>query len=193
MSKTSVPMPSRDAASTDVPEPPAALSVPHAEAADKVLAAIGGSLHGLSKTEVATRFQRYGRNTLPRARPPGIGRVFMHQFASPLIYVLVAAALLSLVIQEWSDAGFIAAVLFINAIIGTTQEYSAQRAADALNALVTGYCARAMPTRSTPKNWCPATSCYWSRATGFPPMCACSAVTIWRRMNPCSPASLPRY
>lgn len=136
MSKTSVPM----QVSTDVPEPPAALSAPHAESADKVLAAIGGSPHGLSKSEVATRFQRYGRNTLPRARPPGIGWVFMHQFASPLIYVLVAAALLSLVIQEWSDAGFIAAVLFINAIIGTIQEYSAQRAAEALNKLVTTHC-----------------------------------------------------
>ncbi len=61
----------------------------------------------------------------------------MHQFASPLIYVLVAAALLSLAIQEWSDAGFITAVLLVNAIIGTFQEYSAQRAAEALHKLVT--------------------------------------------------------
>ena len=56
---------------------------------------------------------------------------------SPLIYVLIAAALLSLLIQEWSDAGFITAVLLINAIIGTIQEYSAQQAASALQQLVT--------------------------------------------------------
>jgi len=43
----------------------------------------------------------------------------------------------SLAIQEWSDAGFIFAVLLLNAIIGTAQEYSAQRAATALQQLVT--------------------------------------------------------
>ena len=70
-------------------------------------------------------------------KPPGIVRVFLHQFTSPLIYVLVAAALVSLAIREWSDAGFICAVLLLNAIIGTAQEYSAQRAATALQKLVT--------------------------------------------------------
>jgi magnesium-transporting ATPase (P-type) len=82
----------------------------------------------------------FGRNTLPQAKPLGIGVVFLHQFASPLIYVLVAAALLSVVIKEWSDACFISAVLIINAVIGTIQEYSAQRAASALQELVSTRC-----------------------------------------------------
>jgi len=51
--------------------------------------------------------------------------------------VLVAAAILSLAIQEWSDAVFITAVLIINAVIGTIQEYSAQRSAAELHKLVT--------------------------------------------------------
>lgn len=101
-----------------------------------MLVALKSTLHGLSQTEAVARLGQYGRNTLPQARPPGIGIVFFRQFASPLIYVLVAAALLSLIIREWSDAGFISAVLFINAVIGTVQEYSAQRAATALQALV---------------------------------------------------------
>jgi magnesium-transporting ATPase (P-type) len=67
-------------------------------------------------------------------------RVFTRQIASPLIYVLLAAAVLSIVIREWSDAGFIFAVLLINALIGTFQEYSAQRAASALQQLVTTRC-----------------------------------------------------
>jgi magnesium-transporting ATPase (P-type) len=101
-----------------------------------VLVALKSSLHGLNQREAAARLGQYGRNTLPQARTPGIGIVFFRQFASPLIYVLVAAALLSLIIREWSDAGFISAVLFINAVIGTVQEYSAQRAATALQELV---------------------------------------------------------
>lgn len=108
----------------------------HTAAADTVLVALESSLHGITHNEATTRLEQYGRNTLPQVKMPGIGIVFLRQFASPLIYVLVAAALLSIAIREWSDAGFISAVLFINAIIGTIQEYSAQRAAAALQQLV---------------------------------------------------------
>ncbi|MDH5359093.1 MAG: HAD-IC family P-type ATPase [Gammaproteobacteria bacterium] len=116
------------------------LSFPHAVASDAVLVALKSSPHGLSHSEAMARLEKYGRNSLPQAKPPGLKTVFLRQFASPLIYVLVAAALLSLMIKEWSDAGFIAAVLCINAVIGTFQEYSAQRAASALQELVSSHC-----------------------------------------------------
>ena len=112
----------------------------HAETGKSVLAILDTSHHGLSHQEAAARLARYGTNTLPRTKPPGMVQIFLSQFTSPLIYILVAAALLSLLIQEWSDAGFIIAVLLINAIIGTIQEFSAQRAAGALNKLVTTQC-----------------------------------------------------
>jgi len=116
------------------------ISSPHAVSIEAVLATLKSSLHGLSPSEAVTRLQQYGRNTLPQAKMPGIGAIFLHQFKSPLIYVLVAAAIVSIVIDEWSDAGFISAVLFINAVIGTIQEYSAQRAAAALQELVNTRC-----------------------------------------------------
>ena len=130
----------RDRASDGGPTCPPSSSTPHAYPSDVVLSALGASRHGLTHAEAAARLERYGRNALPRAKPPGMARIFLHQFTSPLIYVLVAAALLSWVIQEWADAGFIGAVLLVNAIIGTVQEYSAQRAAEALNQLVTTKC-----------------------------------------------------
>jgi Ca2+-transporting ATPase len=116
---------------------PYPLPAPHARPIEEILAALQGSPSGLSHAEATSRLEHYGRNALPAAEPPGIARVFLHQFASPLIYILVVAALVSLVIREWSDAGFICAVLLLNAIIGTAQEYSAQRAATALQQLVT--------------------------------------------------------
>lgn len=116
------------------------ISSPHAVSSEAILVALKSSLHGLTHSEAVARLEQYGRNTLPQAKSPGIGTVFLRQFASPLIYVLVAAALLSLMIKEWSDAGFISAVLFINAVIGTIQEYSAQRAAAALQELVSTRC-----------------------------------------------------
>jgi len=126
-----------DAADQDAHIATPSLSTSYADSCDVVLSALGVSRHGLSHAEAATRLERNGRNALPRPKPPGVAQVFLHQFTSPLIYVLVAAALVSLAIQEWSDAGFIAAVLLVNAIIGTFQEYSAQRAAEALHQLVT--------------------------------------------------------
>ena len=116
------------------------IPAPHAESSEAVLVTFKSSLHGLTNNEAVSRLIKFGRNTLPKAKLSGVGVVFLHQFASPLIYVLVAAALLSVMIKEWSDAGFISAVLIINAIIGTIQEYSAQRAAAALQELVSTRC-----------------------------------------------------
>lgn len=109
---------------------------PHTESADNILNLLSSSHHGLNLDEAKQRLQQYGLNTLPTVKQPSIFKVFIFQFASPLIYVLLAAAALSIIIEEWSDAGFIFAVLFINAIIGTAQEYSAQQAAAALQNLV---------------------------------------------------------
>ena len=62
--------------------------------------------------------------------------VFARQFKSPLIYLLVAAAVVSLGIGAFDDVLFIAAVLLINAVIGTTQEWRAERSARALQQYV---------------------------------------------------------
>ncbi len=114
--------------------------IPHAENIEASYQEYQTSLHGLSVEEAESRLRQYGRNRFPESRPAGITILFIRQFYSPLIYVLLAAAILSIVIQEWSDALFIGAVLLINAIIGTFQEYSAQRAVSALKGLVTTQC-----------------------------------------------------
>lgn len=112
-------------------------SAAYAESGQDILARLQSSSHGLPQQEAVTRLKIYGQNTLPKSKPPGLFQVFLHQFVSPLIYVLLAAALVSIAIGEFSDATFIGAVLLINAIIGTIQEYSAQKSADALQKLVT--------------------------------------------------------
>ena len=110
---------------------------PHALSGDQILEGLQAQATGLTSAEVLLRQQQYGPNALPRKEPPGLFQVFVNQFKSPLIYVLVAAALVSLLIQEFSDAIFISAVLLLNAVIGTVQEYSAQRSADALQKMMT--------------------------------------------------------
>ncbi|NOY63391.1 MAG: HAD-IC family P-type ATPase [Gammaproteobacteria bacterium] len=112
----------------------------HTESGESVLAALNSSQHGLGQSEACARLAHYGSNSLPTAKSLSLSRLFLRQFSSPLIYVLLAAALVSLVIQAWSDAIFIFAVLMINALIGTIQEHSAQRAATALQQMVSTSC-----------------------------------------------------
>ena len=109
----------------------------YAQSTDEVLEAVEVTHHGLTPTEVEARQRRFGYNVLPAAKPVTLLRIFLHQFLSPLIYVLLAAAAVSLVLGEHADAGFIFSVLMINAAIGTYQEFTAQRSAEALRQLVT--------------------------------------------------------
>ena len=120
---------------TQAVEPP--VNHPHALSGEQVLSALTVTRHGLTSTQVTLRRQQYGANALPRKPPPGLMEVFLNQFKSPLIYVLVVAAVVSLLIGEFSDSIFIAAVLLLNAGIGTMQEFSAQRSASALQKLMT--------------------------------------------------------
>ncbi len=110
---------------------------PHARPTDQLLGELGVPPHGLNRDEAARRLQEVGPNRLPEPRPASVLRIVLRQFTSPLIYVLLAAALVSLAIGELTDAAFIALVLAINALIGTIQEHSAQRAAQALKRMVT--------------------------------------------------------
>lgn len=83
---------------------------------------------GLTSEEASERLLQYGENKLPCHPPPSILAIFLHQFASPLIYILLFAAVVSLAIGELADAGFIVIVLTINGLIGTAQERSAAQA-----------------------------------------------------------------
>jgi Ca2+-transporting ATPase len=91
-------------------------------------------MQGLTAVEARARLAKFGPNSLPEPRPPSFLRLFLQQFLSPLIYILVAAAAVSIAIGDAKDALFIAIVLLLNAVIGAVQEYSAGQAAAALRA-----------------------------------------------------------
>ena len=79
-----------------------ALPHPHVVPGDEVLEALQSSRHGLSRQEAMARLERFGRNTLPRPTPPGIITLFLRQFLSPLIYILLIAAVVSVALQDRS-------------------------------------------------------------------------------------------
>jgi len=102
----------------------------------KVEEILGTNAHGLEAHEIEARLARYGPNALEEAPPPAILALLLHQFRSPLIYILLAATAVTLVLGEYIDAGVIAAVLTLNAIIGFIQEYRAEHSVRALMQLV---------------------------------------------------------
>ena len=93
-------------------------------------------LAGLDEIEVVKRQRRYGLNKLPERKPVGIPIIFLRQFKNPLIYVLLVASVVSVIIKEFTDAIFIMAVLLINALIGTIEEWRAERNAASLQKLL---------------------------------------------------------
>jgi Ca2+-transporting ATPase len=94
------------------------------------------SRQGITSGEAAARLLEYGPNELPERKPPGLLLIFLTQFRSPFIYVLLVAAIVSWVLGQTVNSIFIFAVLVINALIGSVQEYSAERAAAALRKMV---------------------------------------------------------
>lgn len=108
-----------------------------AEHAERVVEALGSSRRGLTGSEAARRLDEHGPNMLPEPPVPGLPTLFLRQFASPFIYVLLVAAGLSVVLREWSDAVFIGVVVLLNAVIGTLQESRAERSAQALRRMMT--------------------------------------------------------
>ncbi len=106
----------------------------------EVLARLESNLNGLTSREAAIRQDQYGPNRLPSKPPPGLALIFLHQFLSPLIYILIVAGLVSIVIGEWTDAGFIFAVILLNSVLGTFQEWKAERSAASLQQLLQTSC-----------------------------------------------------
>jgi Ca2+-transporting ATPase len=108
----------------------------HALEAHEALAALGSdAARGLSAATARARLAEHGPNALPEPPPRGTWRIVAHQFASPLVWLLGVAAALAVALGHRGDAGVIAVVLLVNAVIGALQEGRAERSMVALRRL----------------------------------------------------------
>jgi magnesium-transporting ATPase (P-type) len=112
------------------------LSAPHARSLAEVSAALGSDPNlGLGADEARSRLAQFGPNALPEAPRGSLLWVFLRQFQSPLVYLLLVAAAVALALGELSDALVIVAVVVLNAAIGTFQEGRAERSLAALRSV----------------------------------------------------------
>ncbi len=92
---------------------------------------------GLSDAEAKSRLVKYGMNKLKGKAKKSILTLFLSQLKDMLIYVLLAAAVITLIIGEIADSIIILLVIILNAVIGVIQEYKAEKAVEALQKMTT--------------------------------------------------------
>lgn len=94
-------------------------------------------MEGLTREEVGRRLGQYGPNVLPEKRQFLAAAIFLHQFTSPLIFVLLAAVAITLVLGDMVDAAVIGGAVVMNTILGFIQEYKAETSLAALKSILT--------------------------------------------------------
>lgn len=100
---------------------------------DKLTALLGtDSERGLAGQEVERRYAEFGPNELPEAPPPSLLKLFLSQFTSVIVWVLIGAAVISGLLEDWLDAAAILAIVLLNGLLGFVQEFRAERSLAAL-------------------------------------------------------------
>ena len=87
---------------------------------------------GLSDQEAAQRLEKYGRNELQEGGIKSPWEILWEQMTEVMVVILVIAAVISILLQEWTDAIVILAIVILNAVLGVSQEYRAEQAIAAL-------------------------------------------------------------
>ncbi|GBC91726.1 Magnesium-transporting ATPase, P-type 1 [bacterium HR15] len=103
---------------------------------EQLLQGLGTRLEGLTEQEAAERLQRYGANTLRRARYEGKQVILLRQFINPIVLILIGAALIAGLLGDATDTLIILTIVLLSGILGFWQEASASDAMQRLLARV---------------------------------------------------------
>ncbi len=106
-------------------------------AVDQLLANLQTTRTGLSTFEAQKRLQAYGSNTLNLHKSITTWGLFLNQFKSPLVLILILAAAISVLVSDWTEAAVILAIVIGSAAITFAQEYRANNAIDRLRSRLT--------------------------------------------------------
>src|ERR1700748_2008567 len=119
------------------PQPATAGQNWYSRSPDEVTAAVGVDPEvGVTAARAAELLSAHGPNALPEEKPKPGWRRFLDQYRSYMQIILVAAAIVSLLIKEWSTAVLLLALTVLNAVIGLRQEGKAESAMNALKSMM---------------------------------------------------------
>lgn len=109
----------------------------HAVEADDVLTKLQTDRKkGLDPSEVSKRQEKFGKNEIPGGKSRSVWVRLLMQFHNVLIYVLMAAAIITAFLGHWIDTWVIVAVIVVNAVIGFIQEGKAEKALEGIRKML---------------------------------------------------------
>jgi magnesium-transporting ATPase (P-type) len=128
--------------SSETQERPRAAGAPddvawHALSVEEAMRRLGSGGGGLTPGEAARRLAEHGPNRLPAVKGRSALRRFLAQFENLLIYILMAAGLVTALLGHLVDSAVIAGVVIVNAVVGFIQEGRAEQALDAIRDMLT--------------------------------------------------------
>lgn len=94
----------------------------------ELFASLATTQGGLTQSEAERRLAVTGANSLAKAQGAGVLRLLARQYESPLVLILIFAAIVSIIVQEWTDAIIILLIVIGSTVLGFTQEYRASEA-----------------------------------------------------------------
>ncbi len=109
----------------------------HETDAKRVLKKLGSSPHGISPQEASSRLREYGPNEIKSGKKINPLAIFLGQFKSTLVIILIFATFFSALIGEVIDAIAILIIVILNSIFGFMQEYRAEKTIEALKKMTT--------------------------------------------------------
>ena len=107
----------------------------HSKTIQQVLKELKTADKGLSQSEAEQRLKQYGLNEIKEAKKVSPLKIFLEQFNSVVVWILIAATIISALLKEYVDATVILIILVMIAVLGFVQEYRAERAIEALKKL----------------------------------------------------------
>ena len=107
----------------------------HSKTTNEVMQLLHTSADGLSDAEASKRLTALGKNVLHERKKKSIAKMLVEQISDIMVLILLGAALLSMVLGEWTEAIVILTIIVIDAVIGVVQEIKAANALEALKGM----------------------------------------------------------
>ncbi len=101
-----------------------------------VLKSLGTTHEGLSDTHAAQRLELYGRNAFHKQEKKSAGAILLKQFISPLIFILIGAAIITGILGEWIEFSVIGLAVLVNAGLGFYREFHAENTLEKLSTFI---------------------------------------------------------
>ncbi len=104
---------------------------------ERLITELQSSSDGIQQGEAENRLRQYGANALQAQKRTSAFGLLLSQFKSPLVLILIFAAIISAFVGEWTDAAIVLAVVIGSTTLGFVQEYRAGNAVEKLRSQVT--------------------------------------------------------